>query len=372
MLRRFEDLKGFNPVPDTGGRYMVNIDGSVLDTKVGVLLSDNHDVEPSVHLTIDNENLSFKRKVLVGGVFKSLHLPISDWQRLDTVAVPTTPGRHPKDFVWKYPGDGLENPEGFYSIPGYSRYSISRAGIVYSHAVGRVLSFYTDALGYFMYGVTPDVGKRTIVGMHRLLALTFLPYTGDVDDCDVNHKDGVKCNNDLENLEWVSRKGNCQHAYSTGLRKDNVAVKVMNSFTREITEYYSFEECARQLDIDGETIRMRVKSAGKVIYFPGLQFKRSDDMADWVVYKNPSQMLKRIGIPIVLDVISKTTGERLHVAFLTDCLPYTKLKRGALIYHLRTHGFYENDHFRFERHVITKSTPSVMSGLKPDLIAGKC
>lgn len=59
--------------------------------------------------------------------------------------------------------------------------------------------------------------KRTYL-VHRVVALAFIP-TGDTSQ-DVNHKDGVRSNNAVANLEWLSRSENQKHAYRTGVRQD--------------------------------------------------------------------------------------------------------------------------------------------------------
>lgn len=53
-------------------------------------------------------------------------------------------------------------------------------------------------------------GKHKTVLVHRLVANTFLPNPNNLPE--VNHKDGIKSNNKVNNLEWVDRKGNCNHA----------------------------------------------------------------------------------------------------------------------------------------------------------------
>ena len=68
-----------------------------------------------------------------------------------------------------------------------------------------------------------------------------------MDSLDVNHIDGNKQNNDLKNLEWASRKHNCDHAYSQGLRTDNVEVLVKNVFSGDVIKFYSLEECGCRL-----------------------------------------------------------------------------------------------------------------------------
>jgi hypothetical protein len=90
------------------------------------------------------------------------------------------------------------------------------------------------------------------VSVHRLVALAFLP--NDNTSLQVNHKDEVKANNNLDNLEW------CTASYNTnyGSRNDIVARKLTNHPLKckrvlqfdinmnLIKEYESTRECERQ------------------------------------------------------------------------------------------------------------------------------
>lgn len=94
-------------------------------------------------------------------------------------------------------------------------YTISDCGVVTKTTTKYVLSQWTGANGYLYVDLRKD-GKGTKVALHRLLALTFIEnpenkYT-------VNHIDGNKLNNTLENLEWNTVAENTQHAYDTGLQ----------------------------------------------------------------------------------------------------------------------------------------------------------
>jgi len=51
--------------------------------------------------------------------------------------------------------------------------------------------------------------------VHRLLAVKYIPNPGNLET--VNHKDGNKLNNNLDNLEWCSRRDNLLHAARSGL-----------------------------------------------------------------------------------------------------------------------------------------------------------
>lgn len=59
------------------------------------------------------------------------------------------------------------------------------------------------------------VGK--MITIHRLVAIAFIPNPDN--NPQVNHKDGVKTNNNVNNLEWVTRSENQLHAFKTFRKK---------------------------------------------------------------------------------------------------------------------------------------------------------
>jgi hypothetical protein len=99
-------------------------------------------------------------------------------------------------------------------IPGFSNYEASALGRIRrrtrckSSEAGRVLK---PAKARYLRVSLVRNGKAINENIHRLVAITFLgaPPTGKPQ---VNHKNGVKYDNRVENLEWVSAKENKQHS----------------------------------------------------------------------------------------------------------------------------------------------------------------
>jgi hypothetical protein len=72
----------------------------------------------------------------------------------------------------------------------------------------------TTGHGYFYVTISINgIGKSRYI--HRLVALTFIPNPDNLPQ--VNHIDGVKTNNNLDNLEWCTNEYNTQHAIKNGL-----------------------------------------------------------------------------------------------------------------------------------------------------------
>ena len=86
-------------------------------------------------------------------------------------------------------------------------------------------------------------GKHKTYLTYRLVALTFLgkPEEGMT----VNHKDGNRLNNNIDNLEWCTRKENIQHAYRTGLYKNQKKVKIENIENGSINNFRSLAEASK-------------------------------------------------------------------------------------------------------------------------------
>jgi len=95
--------------------------------------------------------------------------------------------------------------------------------------------------------------KKTFA-LHRLVAFTFLDNSENKEQ--VNHKDGNKLNNSIENLEWCNNKENQIHKFKIGLG---------NNFTRKIIQYdlnmnkikefNSITEASKELNISKSNIR---------------------------------------------------------------------------------------------------------------------
>jgi hypothetical protein len=93
-------------------------------------------------------------------------------------------------------------------------YIIYPDGIVVSRKLNRRMKTNTACHGY--HGLVLSCsGKRQAWLLHRLIATIFLPNPDNLSQ--VNHIDGNKDNNRVENLEWCTAKHNLDHARETGL-----------------------------------------------------------------------------------------------------------------------------------------------------------
>lgn len=97
-------------------------------------------------------------------------------------------------------------------IPFEKEYEISYKGQVRNISTKYIKSLRVNKYGYLRVTLYPS-GKT--YNVHQLMAKVFLNHEDP--NLVTNHIDGVKSNNILENLEVVTRKENCRHAYRLGL-----------------------------------------------------------------------------------------------------------------------------------------------------------
>ena len=72
-------------------------------------------------------------------------------------------------------------------------------------------------------------GKHKTWLVHRLIGMTFLGIPSE--KLTINHKDGNRLNNKVENLEWCSIKENIRHAFRNNLINSQIKVKIVNKIT---------------------------------------------------------------------------------------------------------------------------------------------
>ena len=97
-------------------------------------------------------------------------------------------------------------------------YTITSDGEIYSDNSGKMKTRNKGNTTYQIINLMRENGKKKTFRLHRLVLMAFNPIE-NMDKLEVNHKDGDKTNNKLENLEWCTSSENQTHAFRTGLQQ---------------------------------------------------------------------------------------------------------------------------------------------------------
>ena len=136
------------------------------------------------------------------------------------------------------------------NIPGFeSSHLVSNLGRVKTVS-GKILSQSFAKDGYYKVELNHN-GKAITRTVHRIVALSFL-YDTYEEGLVVNHIDGIKTNNTVDNLEFVTIQRNTQHAYDMGLcdtgidHHTSIQLELYDDYGNLISQYETlkdFTEC---------------------------------------------------------------------------------------------------------------------------------
>jgi hypothetical protein len=149
--------------------------------------------------------------------------------------------------VWK----DIKDYEGLYQISSWGRVkSLSRrmwVGRGWTISKEKILRAHNTGKGYLQTFFTKDY-KKYYPLIHRLVAEVFIQNPLNLPD--INHKDGNKSNNYVNNLEWCTKKQNTQYGIKLGLIKitgdDNGNSKLKKDFVMEIIKKHRTENYTQQ------------------------------------------------------------------------------------------------------------------------------
>lgn len=146
-------------------------------------------------------------------------------------------------------------------IKGFPNYFITPSGQVFSKKSNKFLKHCPHPKGYLQVKLYDKyINKNKTI--HRLVAETYLE--NPLNKKEVNHINGIKTDNRVENLEWVTKNENINHYHNSPLYIENnnfngKRSKIIIDLNTGIL-YNSMKEASTLLDINYQTFVSKVKS----------------------------------------------------------------------------------------------------------------
>jgi hypothetical protein len=148
-------------------------------------------------------------------------------------------------------------------------YAVSNTGKVKNVRTNQLLKQVLGNRGYLRVSLINNKIKKTFL-VHRLIAMSFLENTDNKPY--INHLDGNKLNNRLDNLEWCTEKENDNHARSNGLKVQNKPIIATCITDGTTIVFESLSEASRYFNCNKSYIHRVLKNTYGRTQYNGYKF----------------------------------------------------------------------------------------------------
>ena len=161
-------------------------------------------------------------------------------------------------------------------------YFITENGKCYNSNTGKYLKGQIGKNGYFSYNLTLPDGSKKRIYAHRLVATAYIDNPSHKKE--INHIDGNKLNNCVDNLEWVTAAENQQHAINQELRSFN-HIFCFNKNKELVAEYLNIAEAAKAVNISKSIIMQEINKDIKTLS-GGFYWSKERELGEIKNYQN--------------------------------------------------------------------------------------
>lgn len=214
---------------------------------------------------------------------------------------------------------------GYYLIPGYSNYAVTKEGQVLNLQTLELLKGSTNPDGYHNYRLTGDDGHTLTWGRHRLMGFVFKHPGVDIRGLTVNHENTIKGDDRLENLEWMTQQANIEHAGRMGISDKCIPLSVRDVDTGVVEDYPSIIEYARKTGLSKDAVNYRLKMGDSRVFPERKQYRATYITRPWYVPTNVDRALLMNSTSKAVLMRLTETGEVLEFKQLSQLASHLKV-----------------------------------------------
>ena len=174
--------------------------------------------------------------------------------------------------IWK----SIAGYEGIYEVNNFGK--VKRLPQIYHNRKFKEKALnicYNPGTGYEYVSLRKNKHNKNY-SVHRLVAQAFIPNPNNYSD--VNHKDGNKRNNNVNNLEWCTRSYNLAHAIKIGLVKNQCKIcrQVTVKYNEKIIIFDTMKDCAAYFGFKNSWLRNQIRKHGLTFVYNNYEITVSE------------------------------------------------------------------------------------------------
>jgi hypothetical protein len=211
-----------------------------------------------------------------------------------------------KGYIWKFKEEKVKIPcpEEGREVPNWENYIVFRNGTIYSKFLGNFMRTNINEDGYEMVSFKNKKVQQTF-SVHSLVAQLFIAKPKG-DDLQINHKNGIRNCNNVDNLEYVTASENCKQIFISGAKKDlQKRVFRIHPETKEITVFDNITIASKETKIPYSTIAAAIQ--GRI------------ELASGFIWQYESEQIKEVSFsikkidrvdPITLEILTFNSAKK--------------------------------------------------------------
>lgn len=243
-------------------RYKICEEGKILSTKGEIMKTHFQSNAVKICFKDNTKTINFRVCILMATIF----LPNPD----NLKHIKFKDGDHnnvnKNNLEWSDNTCETEDPldEIWLPLVKFPKYQINPKGIRNARTHD-ILKPQFSSEGYSTLKLCIDNKKSINISLHGEIAKQYIPNSNPTKLIEVNHKNGIKDDFRIENLEWVTHKQNIQHAVDTGLLQKTKGkgrkIELLDENYEVILTFNTSKEAGEHVGYNGDIVRYRMKSS---------------------------------------------------------------------------------------------------------------